>query len=375
VRGAVEKICARFEGEYWLQRDSDGKFPEEFYLAFADDGWLAICIPQAYVRSGLGVTEAALMMQTVAQSGAGLSGASTIHMNIFGLNPVAVYASEEQKRRMLPPIAAGKEKAYFAVTEPNADLETAKLQSRVEPRADVYVIDGAKIWISTAQVADKMLILARTAPIAEGHKPTEGTCSTPCSIATTLRCARSRRWDARRSIPTLFIDGLEVPAADRIGEDGRGFEYLLHGLNPERILVAAEAIGLGRAALARASTCAKERVVFGRSIGKNQAIQHPLAECWMELEAVDLMMLKAAWQYDRGVAYGPAANAAKYLAAEAGFKTCQTAIPAHGGYSYANEYHVECYLHEIMIAKLAPVSPQLILCFIAEKVLGLPKSY
>jgi len=173
----------------------------------------------------------------------------------------------------------------------------------------------------------------------------------------------------------LFIDGLEVPAADRIGEDGRGFEYLLHGLNPERILVAAEAIGLGRAALARASTCAKERVVFGRPIGKNQAIQHPLAECWMELEAVDLMMLKAAWQYDRGVAYGPAANAAKYLAAEAGFKTCQTAIPTHGGYGYANEYHVERYLHEIMIAKLAPVSPQLILCFIAEKVLGLPKSY
>jgi acyl-CoA dehydrogenase len=377
VRGAVEKICARFDGDYWLERDSDGKFPEEFYRAFADDGWLGICIPQAYGGSGLGVTEAALMMQAVAQSGAGLSGASAIHMNIFGLNPVVVYGSEEQKRRMLPPIAAGREKACFAVTEPNAGLETAKTQTRAERRGDIYVIKGAKIWISTAQIADKMLILARTTPIAEGRKATEGLSLFYTPLDRRHVAVREIAKMGRKAVDSneLFIDGLEVPAADRIGEDGRGFEYLLHGLNPERILVAAEAIGLGRAALARASAYAKERIVFGRPIGKNQAIQHPLAECWMELEAADLMMLKAAWQYDRGIASGPAANAAKFLAAEAGFKACQTAIATHGGYGYAKEYHVERYFREIMIAKLAPVSPQLILCFIAEKVLGLPKSY
>jgi len=377
VRGAVEKICARFDGDYWLQRDSDGEFPEGFYRALADDGWLGICIPQAYGGSGLGVAEAALMMQAVAQSGAGLSGASAVHMNIFGLNPVAVYGSDEQKRRMLPPIAAGEEKACFAVTEPNAGLETARIQTRAERRGDVYLINGAKIWISTAQVADKMLILARTTPIGEGRKPTEGLSLFYTPLDRRHVEVREIAKMGRKAVDSneLFIDGLEVPAADRIGEDGRGFEYLLHGLNPERILVAAEAIGLGRAALARASAYAKERVVFGRPIGKNQAIQHPLAECWMELEAADLMMLKAAWQYDRGIACGPAANAAKYLAAEAGFKACQTAIATHGGYGYAKEYHVERYLREIMIAKLAPVSPQLILCFIAEKVLGLPKSY
>ena len=377
MRGAVEKICARFDGDYWLKRDSDGNFPEQFYRALADDGWLGICIPQAYGGSGLGVTEAAVMMQAVAQSGAGLSGASAIHMNIFGLNPVVVYGGEEQKRRMLPPIAAGEEKACFAVTEPNAGLETAKIQTRAERRGDVYVIKGAKIWISTAQVADKMLILARTTPIAEGRKPTEGLSLFYTPLDRRHVTVREIAKMGRKAVDSneLFIDGLEVPAADRIGEDGRGFEYLLHGLNPERILVAAEAIGLGRAALARASAYARQRVVFGRPIGKNQAIQHPLAECWMELEAADLMMLKAAWQYDHGIACGPAANAAKYLAAEAGFKACQTAIATHGGYGYAKEYHVERYFREIMIAKLAPVSPQLILCFIAEKVLGLPKSY
>ena len=377
MRGAVEKICARFDADYWLERDSDGKFPEEFYRAVAAGGWLGVCIPQAHGGSGLGVTEAAMMMQAIAQSGAGLCGASAVHMNIFGLNPVVVFGSEEQKRRMLPPIAAGKEKACFAVTEPNAGLETAKIQTRAERRGDVYVIKGAKIWISTAQVADKMLVLARTAPIAAGRKPTEGLSLFYTALDRRHVQVREIAKMGRNAVDSneLFIDGLEAPAEDLIGEEGRGFDYLLHGLNPERILVAAEAIGLGRAALARASAYAKERVVFGRPIGKNQAIQHPLAQCWMELEAADLMMLKAAWQYDHGLACGPAANAAKYLAAEAGYKACQTAIATHGGYGYAKEYHVERYLREIMIAKLAPVSPQLILCFIAEKVLGLPKSY
>jgi acyl-CoA dehydrogenase len=317
------------------------------------------------------------MMQAIAASGAGLSGASAVHMNIFGLNPVAVFGTEEQKRRMLPPIAGGREKACFAVTEPDAGLETAKLQTRAERRGEVYVINGAKIWISTAQVADKMLILTRTVPIENVGRPTEGL--TLFYTALDRRHVEVREIEkmGRKAVDSnqLFIDGLPVPVDDRIGEDGRGFEYILHGFNPERILVAAEAIGLGHAALKRATAYARERIVFGRPIGQNQAIQHPLAQCWMELEAAELMMLKAAWQYDHGEPCAPAANAAKFLAAEAGFKACQTAVTTHGGYGYAREYDVERYFREIMIPKLAPVSPQLILCFIAEKVLGLPKSY
>ena len=377
LRAAIEKICARFGDDYWLERDRDGKFPDAFHRALAADGWLGVCIPQAYGGSGLGISEAAIMMETIAASGAGFSGASAVHMNIFGLNPVVVYGSDAQKRRMLPPIASGAEKACFAVTEPNAGLETAKLATRAERRGDRYVITGAKIWTSTAQVADRMLILTRTTPIESARKPADG--------LTLFYTALDRRFVEVREIEKMgrkavdsnqvFIDALEVPLEDRIGEEGRGFEYILDGFNPERILVAAEAVGLGRAALRRATAYAKERVVFGRPIGQNQAIQHPLAECWMELEAAELMTLKAAAQYDRGIPCGPAANAAKYLAAEAGFKACQTAIMTHGGYGYAKEYHVERYLRESMIPRLAPVTPQLILCFIAEKVLGLPKSY
>jgi acyl-CoA dehydrogenase len=377
VRAAVEKICARFDDDYWLERDREGGFPHAFHRALAAAGWLGICVPEAYGGAGLGVTEAAIMMQTIAASGAGFSGASAVHMNIFGLNPVVVYGSEAQKRRMLPPIAAGEEKACFAVTEPNAGLETGKLQTRAERRGERYVINGAKIWISTAQVADKMLILTRTTPREAVRKGTHGL----SLFYTTLdrRFVEVREIDkmGRKAVDSnqLFIDGLEVPLEDRIGEEGRGFEYILHGMNPERILVAAEAVGLGRAALRRATRYAKERIVFDRPIGQNQAIQHPLAESWMKLEAADLAVAKAAWQYDSGEPCGPAANTAKYLAAEAGFEACQTAVMTLGGYGYAREYHVERYLREIMIARVAPVSPQLILCFIAEKVLGLPKSY
>jgi acyl-CoA dehydrogenase len=377
VRAAIEKICARFDDDYWRKRDHDGEFPHEFHRALAADGWLGICVPEIYGGSGLGIAEAAVMMATIAQSGAGFSGASAVHMNIFGLNPVVVYGSDEQKRRMLPPIIAGKEKACFAVTEPNAGLETAKLQTRAERRGDRYVITGAKIWTTTAQVADRMLILTRTAPFEAGRKPTDG--------LTLFFTALDRRFVEVREIEKMgraavdsnqvFIDGLQVPVEDRIGEEGRGFEYILDGFNPERILVAAEAIGLGRAALMRATAYAKDRTVFGRPIGQNQAIQHPLAECWMELEAAELMAFKAAWQYDNRLPCGPAANAAKYLGAEAGFKACQTAIMTHGGYGYAKEFHVERYFRESMIPRIAPVTPHLILCFIAERVLGLPKSY
>jgi acyl-CoA dehydrogenase len=377
LRDAIEKTCARFGDDYWLARDRDATFPEDFRRAIAADGWLGICIPQAYGGSGLGIADAAIMMETIAASGAGLSGASAVHMNIFGLNPVIVYGTDEQKRRMLPPIAAGKEKACFAVTEPNAGLQTTKLQARAERRNDRYIINGAKIWISTAQVADKMLILVRTTPLEEVRKPTDGLSLFYTALDRRHVEVREIEKMGRAAVDSnqVFIDGLEVPADDRIGEEGSGFKYILHGLNPERVLVGAEAIGLGRAALRMASAYAKERIVFDRPIGQNQAIQHPLAQCWMELEAADLMVFKAAWQYDNGLPCGPAANAAKFLGAEAGHKACQTAVMTLGGYGYAKEYHVERYFRESMIPRLAPVSPQLILCFIAERVLGLPRSY
>jgi len=377
VRDAVSRICARFGEDFWLERDREGGFPGELHQALAADGWLGICVPEEYGGSGLGIAEAAVMMQAIAESGAAMAGASAVHMNIFGLNPVVVFGSDAQKRRMLPPLIAGKERACFAVTEPNTGLDTTKLRTRAVKRADRYVLDGAKIWISTAQVAEKMLILARTTPLGEVKKRTEGLSLFYTTLDRSRVEVREIEKMGRKAVDSnqLFIDGLEVPEEDRIGEEGRGFEYILHGLNPERILVGAEAVGIGRAALKRATRYAKERVVFGRPIGQNQAIQHPLAESWMELEAADLMVQRAAWEYDKGLPCGASANAAKYLGAEAGFKACTAAVMTHGGYGYAKEFHVERYLRESMIPRLTPVSPQLILCFIAERVLGLPKSY
>jgi acyl-CoA dehydrogenase len=377
VRDAIEKVCERFGDDYWLARDREGGFPHDFHSAMADGGWLGICMPEDYGGSGLGITEAAIMMQAIAESGAGMSGASAVHMNIFGLNPVVVFGTDEQKRRMLPPLIAGKEKSCFAVTEPNVGLDTTRLQTRAVRRNDRYVVNGAKVWTSTAQVAEKVLLLARTTPLDEVKKPSEGLSLFYTALDRRTVEVREIEKMGRKAVDSnqLFIDGLEIPFEDRIGEEGQGFACILHGMNPERILVAAEAVGLGRVALKRATNYAKERVVFGRPIGQNQAIQHPLAECWMELEAANLMVLSAAWQYDNDLPCGAAANAAKYLAGEAGFKACQTAVMTLGGYGYAKEYHVERYLREVMIPRIAPISPQLILCFIAERVLGLPKSY
>ncbi len=301
-------------------------------------------------------------------------------MNIFGLHPVVVFGNDEQKRRFLPPLIAGEEKTCFAVTEPDAGLDTTRLKTRAERRGDHYVLSGRKIWISTAQVAEKMLILARTTPIEEVARPSMGMTLFYTDLDRAKVEVREIPKMGRKAVDSnlLFIDGLEVPAADRIGEEGKGFHYILHGMNPERILIAAEAVGLGRAALDRAARYAGERVVFGRPIGQNQAIQHPLAERWIELEAAELMVMRAAAAYDSGDEaglVGAYANAAKYCAAEAGFRACETAIMTHGGMGYAREYHVERYFREIQIARIAPVSPQLILSHIAERVLGLPKSY
>jgi acyl-CoA dehydrogenase len=377
IREAVAAICSRFTDEYWLARDRDGAFPEEFYAAIAAGGWLGICIPEEYGGSGLGITEAALMNQVVAESGAGMSGASCMQANIFGLNSVVVFGTEEQKQRMLPPIARGEAKACFAVTEPNTGLNTTQLKTRAERRGDHYVVNGQKVWISTAQVASKILLLARTTPLEEVKKPTHGLSLFYTDLDRSRISVHKIDKMGRAAVDSneLFIENLEIPIEDRIGEEGEGFRYILHSMNPERVLLAADAIGLGRAALRRASTYAQERVVFGRTIGQNQSVQHPLAENWMELEAARLMMLYAAWQYDNGMPCGAAANSAKYLAAEAGLKACQTAVMTHGGFGYAKEYHVERYLREIMIPWIAPVSPNMIKSYIAERVLGQAKSY
>ena len=377
LRDAVSRICDRYPDEYWLERDREGGFPEPLHADLARDGWLGIAMPQEYGGAGLGMTEAALMMQTIAASGAGFTGASAVHMNIFGLNPVVVFGTDEQRGRWLEPLIAGREKACFAVTEPDAGLDTTKLSTRAVRQGDEYVVHGRKIWISTAQVATKMLLLARTTPLSEVDKPTQGLSLFYTNLDREKIEVREIEKMGRKAVDSnmLFIDGLRIPVADRIGEEGRGFEYILHGLNPERILIAAEAVGIGRAALDRAVKYAGERTVFGRPIGQNQGIQHPLAQAWMQLEAADLMVYKAASLYDAGLPCGPYANTAKYLAAEAGYNACQTAVMTLGGMGYAKEYHVERLLRESFIPRIAPVSPQLIMCFIAEKVLGLPKSY
>jgi len=377
IRDAIFKLCEPFDDDYWLKKDKEGGFPEEFYKAVADQGWLGIAMPESVGGAGLGITEAALMMQAISESGGGMSGASSVHLNIFGLNPVVVFGTEEQKSRMLPPLIRGEDKACFAVTEPDAGLNTTGLKTFAEKKGDRYIVRGQKIWITTAQVASKMLLLARTTPYDELTKKTDGLSLFYTDFDRSKVEVREIPKMGRSAVDSnmLFFDGLEIPVENRIGAEGKGFQQILHGLNPERILIAAEAIGLGRAALRKASAYARERVVFGRPIGQNQGIQHPLAKCWAELEAANLMTFKAASLYDKGEECGAEANAAKYLAAEAAFHACETAILTHGGMGYAKEYHVERYMRESWIPRIAPVSMQLILSFIAEKVLGQPKSY
>ena len=379
IREGVKSLCERFPESYWLERDADGVFPHDFYRAMGEAGWLGTAISEEYGGSGLGVQEAAVMMQTIAESGACMSGCSSVHINIFGLMPVAVYGTEEQKRRMLPSIAKGEVKACFGVTEPNTGLNTTQLKTRAVRKGDRYVVHGQKVWISTAQVADKILLLARTTPLEElsPKQRSEGLTLFYTDLDRSKIDVRLIEKMGRKCVDSneLFIDGLEIPIEDRIGEEGEGFKYILHGMNPERVLLAAEAIGVGRAALNKATQYARERVVFDRPIGQNQAIQHPLAKNWIELEAAELLTMKAAWQYDNQLECGANANAAKYFAAEAGFRACEQAVLTHGGMGYSKEFHVERYMREIMIPRIAPVSRELILSFIAERVLGMPKSY
>jgi acyl-CoA dehydrogenase len=377
IRDSVSRLCERFDAAYWRKTDETGVFPEDFVAAMAEAGWLGVAMPTELGGAGLGLTEAAIIMQAVAESGAGFSGASAIHLNIFGLMPVVKFGSEELRRAAIPRIISGEDKTCFAVTEPDAGLDTTSLKTRAVRTNDGYVISGRKMWTTNAQRATKMLIIARTTPKAEVKRPTEGLSLFYTDFDRTRITATPIPKMGRKAVESnaVFIDDLHVPAGHLVGEEGQGFRYLLEGLNAERVLIGVEAVGLGRAALGRAAAYAKDRVVFGRPIGQNQGVAHPLARAWAELEAANLMAFKAAALHDAGRDCGAEANAAKYLGAEAGFNACEAAVMAHGGMGYAKEFDVERYFREAMIARIAPVSREMILNYIAERVLGLPKSY
>ncbi len=377
IRDAVLKHCSQFSDDYWLERDHDAVFPHQFHQSMADAGWLGIAMSEEVGGAGLGITEAAIMMQAVAESGGGMTAASSIHGPVFSMQPVALFGTEEQKLRMIPPILDGTDRMCFAVTEPNVGLDTTKIKTRAVKENGGYRISGEKIWISVAQVANKMMILARTTPIEDVKRKTEGLSLFFTDLDRDSAEIRIIHKMGRHAVDSnmLFLNDLWVPEENRIGAEGDGFKIILHGLNPERILLAAEAIGLGRVALQKAGQYARERVVFDRPIGMNQGIQHPLAKCWAQLEAANLMVMKAAVLFDNGEDCGVEANAGKYLAAEAGFEACHTAMLTLGGMGYAQEYHVERYLREVLIPRTAPVSPHMILNFLAEKVFDLPKSY
>ncbi len=377
IRDGVLRLCARFDADYWRRTDETGEFPEAFVSAMAEAGWLGAAMPVDLGGSGLGVTEAAIAMQAVAESGAGFSGASALHLNIFGPMPLVRFGTEEQKQRLIPRLISGQDKMCFGVTEPDAGLDTTSLATRATRTNTGYVIRGRKMWTTMAQRATKMLIVARTTPKDQVKKATDGISLFYVDFDRSRIQATPIPKMGRKAIESnaVFIDDLEVPADALVGEEGKGFYYLLEGLNPERILIGAEAVGLGRAALKKATAYAKERIVFGRPIGQNQGVAHPLARAWAELEAANLMAFKAAALYDAGRECGAEANAAKYLGGEAGFGACEAAVMAHGGMGYAKEYDVERYFREAMIPRIAPVSREMIFNYIAERVLGLPKSY
>ena len=377
IREGVRAVVRKFDDEYWLARDDDGVFPREFHRAMAEAGWLGITMPQEYGGSGLGVTEAAIMMHEVCSHGGGMAAASTVHINLFGPHPIVVFGTPEQAQRWVPPLVAGTDQCCFGFTEPDAGLNTTAIKTFAQKVPGGYVVNGQKVWTSTGQVANKIMLLARTTKLEDCARPTDGMTIFYTDMDRSKIDVHLIHKMGRKAVDSnaIFIDGLFIPDSDRIGEEGKGFSYILHSLNPERVLVGAEAVGMGQDALRRAAKYARERVVFGRPIGQNQGIQHPLAENWMALEAAWGMVMKGAWLYDQHQPCGAEANAAKFLGARAGFDACTQAVLTHGGFGYAKEYHVERLMREVMIMRIAPVTEQLIMSFIAEKVLELPKSY
>lgn len=377
LRKGVAAVASRFNDDYWLQRDDDGQFPKEFHRAMAEGGWLGLTMPEEYGGAGLGVSEAMVMMHEVASHGGGMAAASTVHINLFGPHPIVVFGTPEQKARWLPRLIDGTDQCCFGVTEPDAGLNTTAIKTFAAKVPGGYSIRGQKVWTSTAQVASKIMLLARTTRLEDCKRPTDGMSVFYTNLDRSRIEVKRIAKMGRKAVDSnaIFIEDLFVPEEDRIGEEGKGFSYLLHSLNPERVLIGIEAIAIGQDALRRASAYAKERRVFNRPIGMNQGIQHPLAERWMQLEAAQLMVSKAAWLYDHGRPCGAEANAGKFLGARAGFDACLQAVLTFGGFGYAKEYHVERLLREVTVTRIAPITEQLILSFIAEKVLEQPKSY
>ncbi|WP_460451043.1 acyl-CoA dehydrogenase family protein [Alsobacter sp. SYSU BS001988] len=377
IDASVRQICASFDDDYWTECEEEARFPSEYYALMAQNGWLGITMPEEVGGAGLGVTEAAIMMHAATSSGGGYSAASAIHINLFGPHAIVVHGSPEQKQRWLTPLVKGEQKACFGVTEPDAGLDTTSIKTFATKAPGGYIVHGRKMWTSTAQVADKILLLTRTTPKDQCRKPTQGMTLFYTDLDRGKVEVRRIKKMGRNAVDSnaVFIDGLFIREEDRVGEEGRGFEYLLDSLNPERILVGIEAVGVGRDALNRAAQYAKDRVVFGRPIGQNQGIQHPLAEAWTYLESAYWMLMRAAFLYDSRQSCGAEANAGKFLGARAAFDACTRAVMTHGGMGYAREYQVERLFRESMLPRIAPVTEQLILSFIAERVLGLPKSY
>ena len=377
IREGVAAVVRQFTDDYWLARDEDGEFPREFHRAMAHAGWLGITLPTEYGGAGLGVTEAAIVMHEVASHGGGMAAASSVHINLFGPHPIVLFGTPEQRQRWLPRMMQGLDQCAFGFTEPDAGLNTTAIKTFAKKVPGGYLVRGQKVWTSTAQVANKIMLLTRTTRLEDCARPTDGITIFYTDLNRSKIEVRRIAKMGRKAVDSnaIFIDDLFIPEADRVGEEGKGFGYILHSLNPERLLIGAEAIGIGQDALRRATKYARERVVFDRPIGQNQGIQHPLAERWMALEAAWVMVMKGAWLYDQKEPCGAEANTAKFLGARAGYEAALTAVLTHGGYGYAKEYHVERLLREVTITRIAPVTEQLILSFIAEKVLDLPKSY
>lgn len=379
IRDGVAALCKRFDDNYWSTCEDDHRFPHEFHRAMADEGWLGVTMPEEYGGAGLGVKEAAIIMHTIASSGGGMAAASSVHMNMFGPHPMVVHGTKEQKDRWIPRLVNGEDQVCFGVTEPDAGLDTTNIRTFARKVDGGYLVTGRKMWISTAQVANKILLLARTAPRPEKGqgKNTTGMSLFYTDLDRSKVEVRNIPKHGRAAVDSnaLFIDDLFIPDEDLIGEEGRGFYYLLDGLNPERVLISVEAIGIGQDALRRATEYANQRVVFDRPIGMNQGIQHPLAEQWVSLEAALLMAERAVDLYDAGEPCGAQANSAKLLGSRAGYQACQQAVLTMGGMGYSKEYQVERLLREVLVTRIGPITDQMILSFIGEKVLGLPKSY
>ena len=377
IRKAVAGFLRDFDDRYWMDKDLAHEFPTEFYDAMAHGGWLGIAVPEQYGGHGLGITEATLLLEEVARSGGGMNAASSIHLSIFGMQPVVVHGSEELRRRTLPRIVTGDLHVCFGVTEPEAGLDTPAITTFARRDGEHYVVSGRKVWISKAMESEKILLFTRTQKIDEVAKRTDGMTLFLTDLDRDRVEIRPIRKMGRNAVTSneLFIDELRVPVADRVGEEGQGFRYLLDGLNPERMLIAAEALGIGRVALEKAVRYGNERVVFGRPIGANQGIQFPLADSLARLDAAELVLRKASWLYDHGKPCGREANTAKYLCAEAGFDAADRALQTHGGMGYSEEYHVARYFREARLMRIAPVSQEMILNYLGSHVLGMPRSY